>query len=168
MKMFGLELQVLWNIENKLVQILPGMLKKATDLGLIKSLSHHLAETVQHKTAIEAICKQLEVSPQKKVIEILENILSQNERTLAGNKDTHGINESIIEGAQKIEQYEISAYQPAIDLAGQLNLEGIQKRLLLTWEEERQASNKLNFLLKNLSVTHSDMVEGNFSDADRG
>ncbi len=156
---FAAELQSLWSLENMLVNKLPEVIAKATDLGVVKSLSHHFTETLQHRTALEGICKQLAIVPNGQPNQMLKDILSENDRDLEENKNGLGTNALIIDGAQKIEQFEISAYEPAVKYAEQLGLQAIRKRLLLTVEEERQASNKLNFLLKNLSVTRSDIVE---------
>lgn len=158
---FILTLQLLWSMENMLVDSLHNLIDKATDLGLTKSLSHHFAETLQHRTALEGICKQLEVNPAEMQNEMFEDLLSENDSDIEANKSGVGINSLIIAGAQLIEQFEIAAYAPAIKYAEELGLKAIRKRLLLIVEEERQANNKLNFLLKNLSLTQADIVESN-------
>lgn len=156
---FAVKLQLLWSMENSIVNSLPALIEKATDFGLIKSLSYHFAETLQHRTALEGICKQVEVIPNEIPNEMFEDLLSENNTDIEANKGGLGINTLIIAGAQMIEQFEISEYAPAIEYAEQLGLKAIRKRLLLTVEEEHQAHNKLHFLLKNLSLTNANRTE---------
>lgn len=156
---FAEALQLLWSMENRLIDSLPNLMNTATDFGLIKSLSHHFAETLQHRTALEGICKQLEIDPKEKPNHIFEDLLLENDRELEANKDDVGINALLIAGAVKVEEFEIASYATAIQYAKQLGLKAIQMRLLLTVEEERQSYNKLNFLLKNLSLTQSEIAE---------
>lgn len=157
---FTTTLQLLWSMEDMMANCLPQLIDKATDLGLIKTLSHHYAETLQHRSAIEGICKQLEINPSDMPNEVFEDLLSENDSDIEANKSGLGINTLIIAGAQLVEQFEITSYAPAVEYAEALGLTAIRKRLLLTVEEERQASNKLNFLLKNLSLTQAAVVEG--------
>jgi ferritin-like metal-binding protein YciE len=152
------KLQSLWSVENQLVTAIPPMYAKATDFGLNKVLSYHFAETLQHRTAVESICKQLEINPQGDVDEHLATILSENELMLS---DGDNINELIILGALRVEQYEISAYQSAADEAMRARLSTLARRLLLTLEEEKQACNKLTFLLKTIRSNRPHELELN-------
>lgn len=142
------KLQALWSVEHLLVIELPKVIARATDFGLIKALKHHYAETQQHRLAIEFICKNLGVDPRLNVDEAFATLLSDNELLIAAGE----VNEVLIAGAQRIEQYEMQAYEDAAQEAHRAGLELVRKRLLLTLEEERQASNKLNFVLKNLQT----------------
>ena len=62
--LFYHELQVLWSAETMLTEAMPRMIEKAKNEGLKNMLRLHLAETDQHKVALEAICKMLEIDPQ--------------------------------------------------------------------------------------------------------
>jgi len=58
---FSEQLLSLWSVENMLVEKMPSMMDKASDFGLKKSLALHFEETRQHRTAIQLICKQLDI-----------------------------------------------------------------------------------------------------------
>ena len=139
------QLQSLWNIETMLTEKMPSMIDDANDFGLKKILSFHLAETRQHRTAIQLICKQLDINLRENEIdEELQNILQEGERALSnpnGNLDI-----AIIKGAREIEQYEISSYSAAAEIAEAAGYKGVVGRLQLTREEERQSENKLIYL----------------------
>lgn len=143
---FRQQLQSLWSIESMLVEAMPRLIKKAGNFGLQKSLAFHLAETDQHKVAIEAICKVLDTDPGAGEPDMeLQGILQEGEKAMM---ETSGdaMDAAIIAAAREIERYEMTVYGPAADTAEALGYEGIAKRLRLTLEEEQQAHTKLGFL----------------------
>lgn len=143
-------LQKLWSAEKILTEKMPGMIKKATGLGLKKNLAMHFAETDQHKEAIRAICKGLDFSHEGEENEELKTILAQGEEQMNNAAPGDELDTVIINGAIKIEEYEMAAYTEAYQLAKSLGKTGIAARLALTLEEERQADTKLNFLKQEL------------------
>jgi len=148
---FQQQLQSLSAIENMLVEAMPQMIERSDNFGLKKSLALHFAETQQHKTAIDAICKQLDfqLNPDVRDRE-LDKILEQGKNAMSDQSDGNQLDAAIIAGALEIEQYELSAYESAAEMARLLGYEGIAQRLYLTFEEERQASTKLKFLESQL------------------
>ena len=126
------------------------MIDMAKDEGLKNLLRYHLAETDQHKVALEAICKMLEIEPEGDFNPGMKGILEEGEMVMAKDATDEGMDAALIAGAQKVEHYEISGYGSAAHYAEMLGYEGISKRLRLTLEEEQQADTKLNFLAKNL------------------
>lgn len=162
---FSTQLQRLWSIENMLVEAMPGLIQKASNLGLKKSLALHFEETRQHKVAIEAICKQLGIDPKagetdmglKKILQKGEEEMKQKDQ---GNLPAEGdgdLDAVIIKNALQVEQYEMDAYLPAGDAAAFAGFEGVSRRLLLTLAEERQADTKLRFLMKSLYSTTAEI-----------
>ena len=148
--LFRHEIQVLWSAEAMLVEAMPKMIDMAKDEGLKNLLRYHLAETDQHKVALEAICKMLEIEPEGDFNPGMKGILEEGEMVMAKDATDEGMDAALISGAQKVEHYEISGYGSAAHYAEMLGYEGISKRLRLTLEEEQQADTKLNFLAKNL------------------
>lgn len=146
---FITELQALWSAEKMLTQAMPLMIEKATNLGLIKNLATHLAETDQHKVAIEAICKGLGYAHEGEENGALKQLLEEGQKAMAEASGNEGMDAAIIEGAIKIEHYEIERYTAVGNTAEALGYEGIARRMRLTLEEERQADAKLNFLDKS-------------------
>jgi ferritin-like metal-binding protein YciE len=149
-ELFYHELQVLWSAESQLVEAMPAMIDRARNEGLRNLLAFHLAETDQHKVAIEAICKQLEIDPEGDFNPGMKGILEEGKMVMHKEATDEAMDATLIAGAQKAEHYEISGYGSAACYAEMLGFEGIAKRLRLTLEEEQQADTKLNFLAKNL------------------
>lgn len=142
-------LQALWSAEKQLTEAMPAMIEKSAHLGLTKNLAMHLAETDQHKVAIEAICKTLGFEHEGEENEEMKALLAQGQQKLAGVSPGDEGDAVIIEGAIQIEHYEIEQYTTAGDMAEAMGYEGIARRLRLTLEEERQADAKLNYLDKS-------------------
>ncbi|MES2702870.1 MAG: DUF892 family protein [Bacteroidota bacterium] len=149
-QLFFHEIQVLWSAEAMLVEAMPRMIEAAKDLGLKKNLALHLAETDQHKVALEAICKQLGIDPQGDPNPGMKGILEEGDKVMAKDCTDEALDAAIIAGAQKVEHYEISGYGSAAYYAEMLGYEGIAKRLRLTLAEEQDADTKLNFLAKGM------------------
>jgi ferritin-like metal-binding protein YciE len=148
--LFFHELQVLWSAEAMLVEAMPSMIERAKNEGLKNMLALHHAETQQHKTAIEAICKQFDLDPEGDYNPGMKGILDEGNKVMAKDATDEAMDAALIAGAQKVEHYEISGYGSAAHYAEMLGHEGIAARLRLTLEEEQQADTKLNFLAKNL------------------
>jgi ferritin-like metal-binding protein YciE len=157
--LFFHELQVLWSAENMLIQAMPRMIERARNEGLKNLLRLHLAETDQHKVALELICKQLGIDPKGDFNPGLKGILEEGDMVMAKDATDEGMDAALIAGAQKVEHYEISGYGSAAHYAEMLGYEGISKRLRLTLEEEQQADTKLNFLAKNIVNPRAKLVE---------
>ena len=156
---FERDLQELWSAEKQLTKAMPLMIDKASNLGLKKNLALHLAETHQHKVAIEAICKQLGFVHEGEENAEIKSLVEQGEREMSTQVSDGKVDAAIIAGAIKIEHYEISRYEEVANAAEALGFEGVAKRLRLTLEEERQADAKLNFLDKTY-VQESSLLGG--------
>lgn len=149
-QLFYHELQVLWSAEAMLVEAMPKMIDRAKNPGLKKIMATHLAETDQHKIALELICKQLNIDPAGDPNPGMKGILEEGDMVMAKDATDEAMDATLIAGAQKVEHYEISGYGCAAYYAEMLGYEGIAQRLRLTLAEEQDADTKLNFLAKEI------------------
>ncbi len=154
-KLFHSELQLLWSAENMLVEAIPLMIEEAKHQGLKNTFRLHLAETRQHKVALEMICKQIDIQLVDEPNPELHRILEERNNTPAENASDEEMDSDLIAGALKVERYEISRYSAAATFAEMLGFEGIAQRLRLTLAEEIQANTKLNFVLGNIANTEA-------------
>ncbi|HEX2607038.1 MAG TPA: DUF892 family protein [Flavisolibacter sp.] len=141
-------LRILWSAEKMLTEAMPGMIAKASHLGLKKNLAMHLAETDTHKSAIGLICKQLGIDPEGEPDQTLQGILENGQKAMSSASPGTALDEVIIQGAREVEKYEIESYTALSQLAEDLEYHPVAQRLRLTLEEERQADTKLRFLFK--------------------
>lgn len=149
-QLFHHEIQVLWSAEKMLTEAMPKMIERAKHEALKKNLALHLAETDQHKVALEMICKQLGIDPEGDFNPGMRGILNEGEKVMAKDVTDEAMDAALIAGAQKVEHYEISGYGTAAHYADMLGYDAIASRLRLTLEEEQQADTKLNFLAKEV------------------
>src|SRR5690606_14955745 len=115
--LFYHELQVLWSAEAMLVEAMPAMIERAQNTGLKKNLALHLAETDQHKVALEMICRELGIDPQGDFNPGIKGILEEGQKVMAKDATPEGMDAALIAGAQKVEHYEISGYGSAAHYA---------------------------------------------------
>jgi ferritin-like metal-binding protein YciE len=149
-QLFYHELQVMWSAENMLLEAMPKMIAKAKHPGLKQMLSTHLAETENHKAALDTICRQLGIEPDGDFNPGMKGILEEGEKVMAKDATDEAMDATLIAGAQKVEHYEISGYGSAACYAEMLGYDGIAQRLRLTLAEEQDADTKLNFLAKEI------------------
>jgi len=142
--------QQLWSAEKMLTLSMPAMIEKAHHLGLKKNIAVHLAETDQHKEALAAIAKQLDFDVEGSQNSELKTILESGEQLSGVQSTGENSDAAIIRTAIQVEEYEMVKYEELGSLARNLGYEGIARRLLLTYEEERQTNTKLHFLFKTI------------------
>jgi ferritin-like metal-binding protein YciE len=148
--LFFHEIQVLWSAERLLIDAMPRMIEKAKHPALKKNLAFHLAETDQHKVAMEFIAKQLGINPVGDFNPGMKGIIEEGEKVMSKDATDEALDAAIIAGAQKVEHYEISGYGSAACYAEMLGHTAIASKLRTILEEEQQADTKLNYMAKNI------------------
>ena len=145
------ELQVLWSAENMLIEAMPKMIEKAKNEGLKNMLRAHFAETDQHKVALEMICKQLGIDPKGDFNPGIKGIIEEGDMVMSKDATDEGMDAALIAGAQKIEHYEISGYDPPLILLRCWVMKVLQKGYGLHWQKgARIQIQKLSLLAKNI------------------
>ena len=160
-QLFYHEIQVLWSAEKMLTESMPLMIEKARHPALKKNLALHLAETDQHKVALEMICRQLGIDPAGDFNPGMKGILEEGQKVMSKDATNEAMDAALIAGAQKVEHYEISGYGSAACYADMLGYPAIASKLRLILEEEQQADTKLNFLAKEVINTRAQMLVEN-------
>lgn len=148
--LFYHEIQVMWSAESMLVEAMPKMIERAKNPGLKKNLAMHLAETEQHKVAMEFIAKQFGIEPSGDPNPGMKGIIEEGNMVMAKDATDEAMDATLIAGAQKVEHYEIAGYGSAVYYAQMLGHTAVAAKLSAILEEEKQADTKLNFLAMNL------------------
>src|SRR5690606_42047478 len=76
-ELFEHQLKDLYSAEMQLAEALPNMAKKATDSGLQKAFDGHLTETKEHKSRLETICKELNISLNGEKCKSMESLIRE-------------------------------------------------------------------------------------------
>lgn len=144
-KVYIHELKDLWNAENQLIKALPKVIKSVNDAQLKQDITAHLNETKQHAARIEKIMKTMDSSPAGVKCKGMEGLIEEGDEMMKEKelpKDL--LTDALVTGAQKIEQYEIHAYESAIKAARELGHSDAASTLRQSLGDERAAYDKLH------------------------
>lgn len=147
--LFEHQLQDLYSAENQLIDALPKMLDKASDAELKQTFENHLIETKEHKKRLEAICDELEISPEGETCKAMQGLIKEAKSFIEEANDEDVTDAGLIAEAQRVEHYEISGYGTAARYAKELGYYAIAERLQKTLDEEYSADNKLTDLAES-------------------
>lgn len=131
--------------ENHLVKTLPVMRDAATHPKLKEAIAVHLGETEEQVTRLESIFSLLSEKPIAKKCIAVEGLAKEGESIIEMTGRTGPVCDlGIIMANQKVEHYEIVAYDGLIQLADSLGLPEVTEILNKTLEEEEKSDQKLN------------------------
>jgi ferritin-like metal-binding protein YciE len=140
-------LRDLHDAEHQIVRALPKIIKRITAPGVRKGLEVHLKETFKHIERLDQIFEKLGRNPRGKRCAGMEGILQEGHEIMAEKMEMHELMDAALIGAsQKVEHYEISAYETVIALAEWLGESAALRLLRKTLEEEKAAEVKLTQL----------------------
>lgn len=142
------EVQDLYDAERQLIEALPKMAQKAASPELKMAFEEHTAETEIQAQRLEQVARILGIEDLGKITcEGMKGLIKEGEGILKEKDgDPEIIDFALIGAAQKVEHYEMVAYQSVIHLAEQLGLEEVADLLQETMNEEIAASDKLSEL----------------------
>ncbi|QYA24594.1 ferritin-like domain-containing protein [Gramella sp. MT6] len=144
--LFEHQLKDLYSAESQLTKALPKMAKHANDEKLKEALESHLEETKEHKSRLEVICKELNISPSGETCKAMKGLIEEAEDFLKEDASEEVRDAGLIADAQRVEHYEISGYGTVVRYAKELGHKEIAKKLQITLDEEYDADNKLDKL----------------------
>lgn len=145
-ELFEHQLKDLYSAETQLVDALPKMAEKANDNKLKEAFEGHLEETREHKSRLDAICRELDISPKGETCKAMEGLIREAKSFISEADTDEVMDAGLIAEAQRVEHYEISGYGTAVRYAKELGHHDIAERLQMTLEEEYGADKKLNKL----------------------
>ena len=157
----------LYSAEEQIIAAMPGMIEKAKDSKLKKSLQEHLKVTEKQKTRLDKIKSLLSENGNEEnssngkgffsslfgggsggsqKCKGMEGLITEGEKVLGEDMTPEVLDAAIIASAQKIEHYEICGYGTARAYARQLNLGEVAELLEETLDEEYEADDRLTDL----------------------
>jgi ferritin-like metal-binding protein YciE len=137
------QLQTLYNAENQLIAALPEWAKKATDPDIKMALQTHLDITREQALRLAEIGEKNNLDMSGVEDQAMRTILLEGD-TLLSEATNPDVRDSIIlSGAEKIEHYEIAAYESTIDLAKKVDRHDISNALEQNYREEKQAASQI-------------------------
>lgn len=147
--LFYHQLRILFDAEQQLIDNLPRLAARASDLDLKEAMQKHVQETIEHRNRLQKIGKLLNIPVEGCKCSGMEGLLNESNEIFSTQIERDINDAALIATAQKVEHYEISAYGTACEYADMLNLKEVAEILKETLEEEKKTDKLLNEMAKS-------------------
>lgn len=121
--MFEYQLQEMYYVETRLVDVLEELREDANDEKLEKGFDDHRRETQKHVERLERVFDILGTEPQTRESRVLEALVEDREEFRDATDNDELLDLFDMQAAMKNERMEITGYQGLIMLADKLRLE---------------------------------------------
>jgi len=138
-----LQLQDLYDAEQRLTKALPKMAEAAKHKELKSAFQKHLRETEQHVKRLEKVFSILGQTAQRETCEAMKGLISEGDEAVGAGGSDDVRDAALIAAAQRVEHYEIAGYGTVRTLADQLGHKEIARILQETLDEEGACDKKL-------------------------
>ena len=142
-------LQDIYDAEHQITQALPKMTEAATSPKLKQAFEKHLAETQGQITRLEKVFDLLGEKPKRKACVATKGLIAEGNEHIKEVAKGPVLDAVLIEGAQKIEHYEIASYGTARTYANQVGQTEIAALLEETLKEEEATDLALTALAES-------------------
>lgn len=133
-----------YSAETQLTLALPRVAVRAQSESLRAALEDHLRETETHVARLEDIADEMGFSPGGRVCIGMHGILQEGDDAMGYGGDPRLVEAAIICACQKVEHYEIAAYESLLRLAQRVDgAPQLRDTLLATLQEENNADRTL-------------------------
>ena len=144
------ELNDLLSAERQLQQIIPKIIKRATNPKLKESLEAHLKETNTHEGRLQECFKKLEIPVRAGRSHGMIGLISGWMEVEAAEAQPDVMDAAIVSSVQRMEHYEIAGYGCAHAFAEVLEETEVASLLLETLREEEQCDRDLTLLAQSV------------------
>jgi ferritin-like metal-binding protein YciE len=138
-----LEVQRLYDAEQRLTKALARMAEAASCKHLIFAFNHHLRETERHVARLEVIFHMQGMTPQTATSGAMTGLIADLFDVIDAEGEPEIKDAALIAAAQRIEVFEIAAYGSAHAFARQLGYDEVARILHESLVEEVAANRKL-------------------------
>jgi len=146
------QLRMLLSTEEQIIDALPTMIEKSTDVQLKQAFQSHLQETRIHVTRLQDILREEHGDVESIKCKVLSSLVSEAEDMIKDATDPTVRDVALIAAAQRVEHYEIASYG-AVRRWAQILGEAEQAALLdKTIQEEGHAYHLLTSISDRVNV----------------
>jgi ferritin-like metal-binding protein YciE len=138
-----LEVERLYDAEQRLTKALPRMAEAASCKHLVSAFNHHLRETERHVARLEIIFHMQGMTPQTATSEAMKGLIADAFEVIDAEGEPEIKDAALIAAAQRVEHFEIAAYGSAHTFARQLGYDEVARILHEILDEEVAADRKL-------------------------
>lgn len=137
------EIEDLYSAEDQILEALPKVISHVTTDSLRSGLKEHLQQTKKHRSRLEEIAQDLQITVPGKNCVGMEGVLKEGAELLK-LKPSVAVDAALIAACQRVEHYEIAGYGSAYSFAEELSLPEVADLLQTTLQEEVDADEKLS------------------------
>ena len=155
-ELFEHELRDIYGAEHALVEALDHMAGESGDREIKRLYMQHRKETQAQIKRIEKIFKTLGQKPEPEPCPGMEGLLKEKKAFMREKPSAELLEFYNIGASQKVERYEITAYENLIDMAEKLGMSDAVELLEQNLEEEEATLNKLKAIASEFEVSEDD------------
>ena len=158
-ELFEHELKDIYSAEHSMLDALEQMAGESTDREIKKGYSQHRKETQGQIKRLDKVFKMLGQKPKAETCPAMDG-LSKEKKAFARERPSPELLEFYnIGAAQKVERYEITAYETLIDMAEKLGMTDAVELLEQNLQEEETALNRLKAIASEFDVAEEPIEE---------
>jgi len=147
--LLGLELDDLYDAEQRLCTALPKMAEAAHSDALRAAFQEHAQQTQRHVSRLEQIFVDLGRTSNRETCDAMKGLISEGKEIIDANGSAEVKDAALIGAAQRVEHYEMAAYGTARTFAQQLGHHDVVRLLQATLDEERETDERLSELAEH-------------------
>jgi ferritin-like metal-binding protein YciE len=144
--LLGLELDDLYDAEQRLCIALPKMAEAAHSEELKQAFENHASQTQRHVSRLEQMFVSMGRTSNRETCQAMKGLIAEGKEIIDATGSPDVRDAALISAAQRVEHYEIAAYGTARTFAQQLGLQDVVRLLQTTLEEERETDQHLTRL----------------------
>jgi ferritin-like metal-binding protein YciE len=135
------------------------MATESSDREIKKGFVQHRKETQGQIKRLEKIYKSLGQKPEAGTCPGIEGLIREKKLFMRERPSDELLEFYNVGAAQKVERYEITAYESLIDMAEKLGMTDVVELLEQNLQEEEMALNKLKAIASEFDVTEEEEEE---------
>jgi ferritin-like metal-binding protein YciE len=143
-------LRDIYDSEHQIVAALPAMVSAATSPKLKKAFTTHLKQTEEQIVRLEKVFEKLGEKAERKACKATKGLLAEGAEHMKEIKSGPLLDAALIEGAQKVEHYEIASYGTARTYATQAGKTEVASLLDETLKEEEETDQLLTQIAESV------------------
>ena len=151
-ELFEHELQDIYSAEQSLLGALGQMANESSDREIKRGFTQHRRETQGQIKRLDKIYKILGQKPKSSSCPGIEGLIKEKKAFMREKPSEELLEFYNVGAGQKVERYEITAYEGLIDMAEKLGMRDAVELLEQNLQEEEMALNKLKAIASEFDV----------------
>jgi len=158
-ELFEHELKDMYGAETSLLDALEQMANESSDREIKKGFTQHRRETQGQIKRLDKIFRSLGQKPEAETCPGIEGLIKEKKAFMRERPTPELLEFYNIGASQKVERYEITAYENLIDMAEKLGMGDAVELLEQNLHEEEATLNRLKALASEFDVTEETEME---------